>query len=125
MIPIKLLNYICHFLILLVIIFTVKIAIDFDARNQSATSEKRDKIYIDGNYIINPRLQVESDDFKYVVATKGFVNDNDEYTFEKIHVTCDYGTITAGRLMVSKNADTLVFDDQVKFTVYLHKFKNV
>jgi len=68
---------------------------------------------------------VEGDDFKYVVATKGFVNDNGEYTFEKIHVTCDYGTITAGRLMVSKNADTLVFDDQVKFTVYLHKFKNV
>ena len=68
--------------------------------------------------ILDPRIQIEDNGFEYIKADKGYLNE-DDYVFENVNMSGDFGNITAGRLDIKNNKNILEFTINPNFTIYI------
>ncbi len=106
-----------RFLILIIFLLGIKFIYDFSLMNHSVDISNNSDIKYD-KFVLNPRVQIEDDGFDYIQADRGYLNE-DNYVFENVNMSGDFGDITSGRLDIKDNKNILEFTINPKFIIYI------
>ena len=106
-----------RFLILIIFLLGIKFIYDFSLMNHSVDISNNSDIKYD-KFVLNPRVRIEDDGFDYIQADRGYLNE-DNYVFENVNMSGDFGDITSGRLDIKDNKNILEFTINPKFIIYI------
>jgi hypothetical protein len=123
----KFYKILCNFLYFSLFLIIAKFGYDYHILNKKNEIKKITENYKYKKEIDNPRIQVDGDNFGYVVATRGFVENenkaNEYYIFENVDLQGDLLKIKADKLEIKNNRNIFEFTEYPKVKIYLDKLE--
>lgn len=110
-------NYIHYLLLIIIFAILLKFSFDFYHSNKVVSEVTLNDNVKHSKFIMQPRLQINSNKFKYLKASKGFIDADSNYVFENVESYGFYGNINAGKLVISENENVFEFTINPNFTI--------
>lgn len=94
-----------------------KFVVDFCVMGRNTAVKTNKSGLLTDKFILKPRYQTQINGYNYIQAEKGYLNNND-YIFENIKMTGDFGDITSGKLEINEDKNLFIFTEKPNFIIY-------